>query len=65
VRFVPNHYDKVAIEGRTGEFWVIGIDAMHETVHVRTGHGAVAFTRNVPWSALSLIGPKTLSPPSA
>ena len=32
---VPKHNDTVTLEGRTGSFAVIGIDAINKTVEVR------------------------------
>jgi hypothetical protein len=32
---VPKHHDTVTVEGRTGSFAVIGIDATNKTVEVR------------------------------
>lgn len=52
---VPKHNDTVTVEGRTGSFAIIGIDAIHKTVEVRAMLAPFGvFT--APWATITRTG---------
>jgi hypothetical protein len=51
----PKHNDTVTVEGRTGSFAVIGIDAMNKTVEVRGTSAPFAVFRT-PWATITHTG---------
>ena len=51
---IPQHHDTVRVEGRTGSFAVIGIDATNKTVEVRGTSAPFAVFR-APWTTISYI----------
>jgi hypothetical protein len=52
---VPKQNDTVTVEGRTGSFAVIGIDAMNKTVEVRATLAPFAVFR-APWASITHTG---------
>ena len=51
----PKHNDTVTVEGRTGIFAVIGIDAVNKIVEVRATLAPFAVFR-APWATISHTG---------
>ena len=51
----PKHNDTVTVEGRTGIFTVIGIDAINKTVEVRATLAPFAVFR-APWATIAHTG---------
>ena len=52
---VPKHNDPVTVEGRQGNFFVIGIDLTHQTVEVTTVSAPDATIKDVPWTTVSYV----------
>jgi hypothetical protein len=52
---VPKQNDTVKVEGRTGSFVVIGIDAINKTVEVRASLVPFSVVKDVPWTTVSYL----------
>jgi hypothetical protein len=50
----PKHNDTVTVEGRTGSFAVIGVDAINKIVELRATSAPFAVFR-APWTTISYV----------
>ena len=50
---LPQQHDTVTVEGRTGIFFIIGIDSIQKTVEVRAVLPPAGIVKDVPWTTIS------------